>query len=150
MFRRSIYAYTAGLIDGEGYIGIIRNRNKSGTVSYGVTLEVSNTNKEIIDWLVSHHGGISTPVNRKTHHHSRERPQWKWILRRRGGLAHFLFYMSRYCIIKRDHIQLARDFMLGHIGKDVAFQKMKELNQRGKQAIPEVAVIGSSDYKIAQ
>ena len=137
MFKKAIYAYTAGLFDGEGYLGIIKHFNKSGRISYGCTAEISNTNKEIIEWLLEIHGGIINEAKRKTLHSSNEKQKWVWILKRRNGLRTFLHYIQFYSIIKRDQIKLARQFMSGEVDGELAFQKMKELNHRGTQ-IPQV------------
>ena len=137
MFKRSVYAYSSGLFDGEGYLGIIKHNNRSGNVTYGCTAEITNTNKEIIDWLVATHGGISNPVRRKRIFHPNEKAKWIWILRRRNGLRTFLRYIEFYSIIKRDQVKLARQFMSGEVDGETAFERMKELNHRGV-SIPSV------------
>jgi len=144
MYKRSVYAYSSGLFDGEGYIGIIESHNQSGSITYSCTCELSSTSKEIIDWLVATHGGILNEVKRKG-----TRPpwkqQWKWVLRRRKGLRTFLRYIEYYSIIKRDQVKLAREFMAGEIKPRAAFERMKELNHRGT-AISSVKNISASDH----
>ena len=56
-------SYLAGLYDGEGYIGIIRAdqsqhspRHKSP--SYRLCVQLSNTNKDMIDWVRDKIGGL--------------------------------------------------------------------------------------------
>lgn len=53
-------SYIAGFIDGEGYIGIIKDSRKIGfrrQDSYEAVLKIANTNKQIIDWFQESFGG---------------------------------------------------------------------------------------------
>ena len=136
MNKGTIYSYSAGLFDGEGYLGLIKHRNKSGSISFTCTAQVSNTNKEIIEWLARTHGGKIQEVKRKTLHHSTEKMQWRWTLTRRNGLRTFLRYIEFYSIIKRDQIKLAREFMAGNIAAEIALERMKGLNHRGTKISP--------------
>lgn len=132
-----IYSYTAGLFDGEGYLGIIKHHNRK-SISYSCTAELTNTNKQIIEWLVSQHGGVINEVKRRTIYHPNEKPKWKWILRRRTGLRTFLRYIEYYSIIKYEHIKLARALMSKRIDAETAFERMKVLNHRGKENVSQV------------
>jgi hypothetical protein len=50
-----IYPYIAGLIDGEGTIGIRRygSGDKFNTIHYVPMVEIGNTNKEVIDFVAN-------------------------------------------------------------------------------------------------
>lgn len=53
-------AYVAGFVDGEGYIGIIKDNRRitfRRTDHYEAVLKIANTNKEIIDWFFKSFGG---------------------------------------------------------------------------------------------
>lgn len=134
MIKSAIYSYSAGLFDGEGYLGILKYQSR-GKIAYTCTAEISNTNKEIVGWLLQTHGGIVNQVKRRNFHHSNERMQWRWILRRRNGLRTFLRYIEFYAIIKRDQIKLARSFMSREIEPEIAYRQMKELNHRGRKYV---------------
>jgi hypothetical protein len=78
-----VLAYAAGIIDGEGHIGMYRNipkahwkgRGKSPRYEYGVT--VNHTARPLIDWLHTQFGGS---VSKKVVAHEHWLPQWRWYL----------------------------------------------------------------------
>lgn len=76
MNKEALYSYSAGLFDGEGYLGIICHKNRK-SISYTCTAELSSTNREIIGWLFETHGGIINEVKRN-HPSPNESKQWRW------------------------------------------------------------------------
>jgi len=54
-------AYLAGIIDSDGYIGIVKGAvNKTAgckNPSYSLTVNVTNTSEKMMDWLVENFGG---------------------------------------------------------------------------------------------
>ena len=74
-------AYLAGVIDGEGsiYIGNFSCNPKTGAKYYQTNMEVTNSSKELIDFLVNTFGGL---VNQYTENQSPKngrKPYWRWI-----------------------------------------------------------------------
>lgn len=73
-------AYLAGIIDGEGtiYIGRVTRKRKCGIkVHYQTVMQVSNTDKCLIEWLKEHFGGTMSqytpgqlPKNSRMHVYS--------------------------------------------------------------------------------
>jgi hypothetical protein len=62
----SVLAYTAGLIDGEGTVGLCR---RSSNENRSPLLTVPSTTRELVDWLKHNHGGsISTKRTYKENH----------------------------------------------------------------------------------
>lgn len=58
-------AYLAGLIDGEGTVSIVRLRNRGPeSAHYVASVEISNTDTRMIDWIMVRLGG-SVVVNRR-------------------------------------------------------------------------------------
>lgn len=53
------FAYLAGIIDGDGffYINYSYLNKDTGYKSYLANIEITNTNKDVIDWLVKTFGG---------------------------------------------------------------------------------------------
>lgn len=78
----SKYIYMAGLIDGEGTIGIAKTHadRAENKVPY---LSVSSTTKEIIDWLVENFGGSASVQKVYQSHHKQS---WSWKLRNKAQL----------------------------------------------------------------
>ena len=74
-------AYLAGIIDGEGsiYIGNFSSNPKTGNKYYQTNMEVTNTEKSLIDWLHSTFGGhINAYTAKQTPKNSRK-AVWRWI-----------------------------------------------------------------------
>ena len=74
-------AYLAGLVDGEGYIGILKSQkgNKRQWFSnrefiFIPVLKIAMTDKTLIEWLYKSYGG--TFEIRKAHHNARESYGW--------------------------------------------------------------------------
>jgi hypothetical protein len=96
-------AIAAGLMEGEGCIRISAfTRTNKGSLSASLT----NTNKEIVDWMHTRWHGFCKPVsgmgpNRK--------PAWAWSIAARKALQ-FLDLIEPYVITERmrDRIKTAR------------------------------------------
>ena len=74
-------AYLAGILDGEGCLKPSRLPNKkTGEYIYKVArVEVSNTSKELIDWLYGTFGGHVCPMIERE---GNRKPQYRWKLRK--------------------------------------------------------------------
>jgi aromatic ring-cleaving dioxygenase len=70
--------YLAGFIDGDGCFFIGKFKTKKGTTHYHTQLNLTNTNKEVIEWIrekfggsswkqVRHHGGKLRPYEREVY-----------------------------------------------------------------------------------
>lgn len=79
-YPMSKFIYMAGLIDGEGTIGVSRDHATRNRVPY---LSVSSTTKEIIDWLVENFGGTASVQKVYQDHHKQS---WSWKLRNKAQL----------------------------------------------------------------
>ncbi len=56
--EKTIKAYTAGIVDGEGYVGITRSVQRAPyrTPRYMLKVQIGMTDKIVIDWLVEKFG----------------------------------------------------------------------------------------------
>ncbi len=72
-----ILAYAAGILDGEGCIGIVRHvstvKGKKYT-GYWAQVTVANTNEVLSQWLKMHWGGL---IQRK-HQSPKWKPRFDW------------------------------------------------------------------------
>lgn len=95
-------AYTAGIIDGEGSIGIQRNRKNSN--SYSLRIRVTNTDPWVCYWLKNTFGGsVSIETT------DRNRPCYKWTIAcRKAGI--FLAMILPYLHIKKPQAEIASKF----------------------------------------
>lgn len=126
-FDVTILAYVAGLFDGEGSIVIGYNKPDIArgrkVPSYWLQVGITNTDRSLIDWLLSTFGGH---VSDNSHSPSRknQRPCWAW--RTMGTQAKvFLQDISPYLRIKKDQALLAIEFQT-HIDAP-GFGKRKDL-----------------------
>lgn len=105
-------AYTAGLLDGEGSIVIAvskpTEKNKLRTKSHWLQVSITNTNREIIDWLLSTFGGHISDGT-KSISRNKQRPTWNWRITSRKA-RDFLMKILPYLKIKRMHAEIAIEF----------------------------------------
>ena len=75
--------YIAGFLDGEGWIGLQKNpirADKWAYTYYFVRVGVSNTNKEILEWLQAITGKGYIRVNKSNLKLPNRKPCWMWDL----------------------------------------------------------------------
>lgn len=116
-------AYTAGLIDGEGHIGIYAQRNKRvKEPSYHLRVGVEMTHKPTVEWLVKVWGGKVNTYQPKNEAH---RLEYIWMIWSNEALA-LLEAISPYLITK------ANQALLG-----IAFQKRKQWRSKLLRELPK-------------
>jgi len=103
--KRTDLAYVAGMLDGDGYISICRNRCKPQTM---LRVGISNTNQWLIEWLhFGFGGGISKHKER-----GNCKTKWNWIISSNKAVE-FLKLISPYLKLKRPQAELAIQFQSG-------------------------------------
>lgn len=137
-------AYMAGIVDGEGSIQIRCHGTKGGKTGhigqYTLVVQVVNTSKPLIDWLVANWGGAVayTPekpeLNRKA--------KWSWSVTANNALR-VLDEVYEFLVIKRTQCKLGRRFQryAQRTGRERTekitrlhhrfFSEMRILNKRG-------------------
>lgn len=100
-------AYLAGIIDGEGsiYIGNFSSNPKTGTLHYQTNMEVTNTDENLIKWLMDTFGGRSTKYTSKQTPKNSRRPVFRWIV---SGelLTHLCHLLFPFLIIKKRQCEI--------------------------------------------
>ena len=100
--KKTDLAYVAGIVDGEGYISIVRNKCKPQTL---LQVGVGNTNQWLIEWLHFSFGGCLSSHeeggNCKT--------TWKWVISSKKA-SEFLKLILPYLKMKRSQAELALQF----------------------------------------
>lgn len=99
--RKVDVAYVAGIVDGEGCIGL--NINRAGkSKSYRIKISVSNTNEWVCQWLRLCFGGcVSKSIVR-----GNRKPQWTWFISGNKALA-CLGVIYPYLHIKKPQAEIA-------------------------------------------
>jgi len=104
--KKTDLAYTAGIMDGEGSIGIARRKSKSCKRGYTLELcvQVTSSDEWLCTWLKFAFGSsLSHSIN------SAGNPMWHWILGARKA-ADFLKLILPYLKLKRPQAELAIKF----------------------------------------
>jgi len=135
-------AYIAGFVDGEGCISLGRKKDNSYRRhhTYQLVVTISNTRKEILEWLHKKFGGhfrISHPPSK-----SRNKV-WVWAILCRKAI-NFLKEIYPYLKIKKSQAKLAMEYyeLVNPCGnhtfdpknwekRDKIYNQMKILNKRG-------------------
>ncbi len=101
--KKTDLAYTAGIVDGEGSIGIARHKSKSCKRGYTLELcvQVTSSDEWLCTWLKFAFGSsLSHSVNNAGN------PMWHWILGARKA-SEFLKLILPYLKLKRPQAELA-------------------------------------------
>jgi len=104
--KKTDLAYTAGIMDGEGSIGIARHKSKSCKRGYTLELSVQVTSSDewLCQWLKFAFGGsLSHSINNAGN------PMWHWIIVARKA-SEFLKAISPYLRLKRPQAEIAIQF----------------------------------------
>lgn len=131
-------AYIAGFFDGEGSVMI--GRHNGAESSYLMRISISNTNKDIIDWLVDTLGGYVSDVKLKG---NRQR-SYIWYLAAIKA-SDVLYALLPFLRVKREHAILGLDFQGTQRGRNrytgynketlelrsVIIERLSSLNRRG-------------------
>lgn len=92
------WQYIAGLIDGEGSIGLVKNRTQRRG-----QMTVSMTTPGVLYWAQSTFGGnLTGPYTPKNPKHS---PTWTWRILAHNDLLRFLTQLTPLLRVKRDHAE---------------------------------------------
>ena len=125
-------AYIAGFVDGEGSIMLLQRKN-----SIRVRMTVSNTDRNVLDWLCQTVGVSNIQAHRKET--AKHRMAWQWDLNG-DGVASLLVQIRPYLKVKAVQADLAieamerlRDpvFKADHTWQDEWKEQMRKLNKRG-------------------
>jgi len=91
-------AYIAGIVDGEGNIF---SRSRPGR-RLQVVVDVTNTDKSLIDWLTGFGGRFHRNICRNSTNHFGKKEVYRWIVSRRRDVTLLLKAILPYLIIKRE------------------------------------------------
>jgi hypothetical protein len=121
-------AYFAGLIDGEGSLGIYYNHNY-----FSLRLQIAMTNEEVLRWVEKHFGG---KVNfRVAPSHLDREDRYYWACGDRYKLAWLLPLIQPFLIVKKAQATLMIDFCALELTHDEQLKYvncMAQLNRRGR------------------
>lgn len=133
--------WLAAIIDGEGTIGITKQKERH----YYIRLNVNNTSEALIDYLQENYGGNKGgPYKEKVINH---KDRFVWTCENREAIE-LIEKIELYLIIKQEQAELAikayKDTFKNRYNgrktpkyacdkREQYYQQMKKLNQRGKE-----------------
>lgn len=126
--------YIAGFVDGEGCVGIHKrkHKNKFGQwIGYSGILQISNTNKEVMEWLKKK-CGVSSEIYYK--HPKGNRKAAYGISFNKSESYSLLKIILSHLIVKKQQAEIFLLFCENSKDKEIreaCFQKLKILNKRG-------------------
>ena len=131
-------AYVAGIIDGEGSIGIYQQKAR-GYRSKVMRVTVDNTDEWLIRQLLMWFGGH---INRRSDHRGNRKDVWQWYVESKKA-GNFLRLILPYVRMKRPQVELALQFQerkhpcRGHTEEELALEEaerllMHKMNRTGK------------------
>jgi len=155
------HAYTAGLIDGEGTIGI--SRTNAGTYAIRVAVAITDVASNIIHNLHRTYSGRVNPMKPGGEKH---RPKLRWSVEGEKAAA-VLESVLPHLILKREQARIALDLQ-DHVRQwrqesgrhfwshsrqhaaEVLKQRINELNQRGMQKAEPAPLAGRKLIAVAR
>src|SRR5215831_13337245 len=126
-------AYTAGLVDGEGHVGLF----KWGS-SFLPILVVTNTDERLPNWLQAHFGGELQYHDRRRSEIHKPRINWRLNGKRATSV---LKLVLPYLVLKGEQARLAISYYTGqtsfHLGSrklpETEYERRKQLHDQMKQ-----------------
>lgn len=140
--NKELLAYTAGIIDGEGTIGMYRRYDKPNF--FRPLIAVTNTHFGLLEFLKSSFGMGTIQLTRKAMNNWKEARRWS--IDTKLHAREFLSAIEPYLLIKRNQAKLLieyidayptygskRDNLSARLSRQEFYMRIKSLNQR---AIP--------------
>lgn len=121
-------AYFAGLIDGEGTMGVYATGNgKDGNTYWSAKFAVHGAYRPMILSAHEHFGvGQFSTAKRNPGHHLGGKPQWLWQVCSKGKIAHVLERVIPYLMEKREQAATMIAYCKGEISGDAAQGILRE------------------------
>jgi len=101
--REKALIYLAGIIDGEGTIGIIKN-----DVSFYLVLEIGNTDKVLIGWLEDNFGG-GVCLDKRSNKNPKHKDLYLWRHTGKKALS-LLEEVEEYLLLKKPQAKIGIEF----------------------------------------
>lgn len=128
---KKAWPYLAGLVDSEGSISIGITRNPSGKESFSLNVKITNTNKDLMKWLIHNFGGVYSTEIKSVNSFSPGSKIYNWRCLSEQQEALFLGLLP-YIIVKRNQVLLGLDFRRSQSVEErrSLYEKIQEYNQR--------------------
>ena len=122
--EKEIMAYVAGLIDGDGHIGIRKGKEENMPL-----IQFHNSAKQTSVYLNKLFGGTVACDKPKK---ESDRVIWKWMLQGKEGCKFFLEKVSKFLVLKQDSANMMIEFLSNPLENKNYYQEGKDLNLNRK------------------
>jgi hypothetical protein len=126
------------MVDAEGCIsiGAANHITKAGNsyTAYMLRIQIANTSKKLMDWLVENFGGVIYTKKRNPNQKSLK-VVYQWFTKGgANGQEKFLLSIFPYLLIKREQALIALEFIRSHREqnpekRNTLYEKMRSLNR---------------------
>lgn len=139
--------WVAGIVDGEGYIGVVANKNR-GRTSLMARVDISSTTRVMQDTLRSVLGFGLVYEKKPRLHRPNDRIQFCWAIWSASCVGSFLKAIEPHLIVKRQVAEVVRKFCESRVRNDLqpyttaelaVLAKVRKLNARGTQGFISAA-----------
>lgn len=103
MIEHDVFVYTAGIVDGEGYISVTPH---SACNTYTPVVKVTSVDKVLTDFLLENLGGYVY----KREFKGNQRPAYSWEIKNKKPVKKFLTPIRPYLLIKRRQADLVIEY----------------------------------------
>jgi len=104
-------AYLAGLIDGEGYLGLLAAKKNGVVTNYKVRLCITNSSLEIMEWLVQNFGANYYAKTVKPENQNKHKVAYTWHINC-GQAGRLIEAVRPYLLIKRKQADILAAYRL--------------------------------------
>jgi hypothetical protein len=130
--QKKAWPYMAGIMDSEGSISLSVSRKSSGYEGFNLMIQVTNTDRRLIDWIVSNFGGAVCAEIKKNSFTPGSKI-FRWVVYGREIQEQFLLGVLPYLVIKKEQASTGLSFLrLGrgdNAERKQLWTEMKRLNQ---------------------
>jgi len=127
--HRDAIIYLAAIVDGEGCLCISKHKsNHKRGYNHQARLEVSNTDKRLLDWIQDTFGGRVTVYSHAQQPKNSRQTSYRWTCEGQR-LTHICELIYPFSVIKKEQI----DIML-----KIRYSMQKPVSHKGKQGVQPV------------
>ncbi len=110
--ERNAYCYAAGILDGEGTIGIYRCKKGKAVLDFKLCIHIANTSLKLMRWLVQNFGGNYYQNNGGYQKKNlTSKTLYVWVISGSKNRERFLLGIIPYLLLKKEQAKAALEFV---------------------------------------
>jgi hypothetical protein len=108
--EKKAWPYMAGIMDSEGSISLSISRKSSGYECFNLMIQVTNTDRRLMDWMVSNFGGVFCAEIKRNSFYPGSKV-FRWSVYGREKQEAFLLGLIPHLVIKKQQAIKGLDFL---------------------------------------